>query len=67
MVGVFSASDLRRGRIVTANPWALANFDKVLPQDGRTISRPIGGLPDAVTYLRQMIRAKALRELDCEA
>lgn len=67
VVGVFSASDLRRGRIVTANPWALASFDKVLPQNGRTVSRPIGGLPDAVTYLRQMIRAKALRELDCEA
>lgn len=66
VVGVFSASDLRRGRIVTANPWALANFDKVIPQRGQTVSRPIKGLPDAVTYLRQMIRAKALRELDCE-
>lgn len=66
VVGVFSASDLRRGRIVTATPWALANYDKVIPQRGQTLSRPIKGLPDAVTFLRQMIRAKALRELDCE-
>lgn len=66
VVGVFSASGIRRGRIVTANPWSLARFDDIPAQSRETMSRAIKGQADAAIYLRQMIRARSLRELVCD-
>ena len=66
-VGVFSASGIRRGRVVTANPWPLAQFDKLIPQSGASASRPIKDREDAAVYLGQMVRARSLRELVCES
>lgn len=67
VVGVFSASGLRRGRVVTANPLRLSRFEKIVPQTGISFSRAIAGPADAITYLWQMIRVRSLRELLCEA